>query len=318
MTARNGWRSWTKRMLSTARGAWAALWTSSCKQRTGSPVRRLRRSSRTMQVNGVSNSDRAPVVQQQDTPQPAGRGRCDPDPGAPLIRPKDIVLKPVPYLVGKDVFERHHYLHSISAGTLLLLGAFIGDRLLGAVQFSRGSTQAHRIVAGANARDGITLARLWLSDELPSNSESRVLAISLRLLHRFTTVKFIVTYADPDAGHPGHVYQASNWLYLGQSWGDDPIDIGDGRLWSARSLSNRYGTSALSYLRRVCPKAERVKRIGKHKYVYFIDPAWTNRLLVPVLPYPKEHEEEWEGYGDQGDTLVEAAASPVEPERDVP
>ncbi|MHB1006527.1 MAG: Mom family adenine methylcarbamoylation protein [Chloroflexota bacterium] len=232
---------------------------------------------------------RAPVVQQKDAPRPAERGRCDSDPGAPLdYSPKKMTLKPIPYQVARALLERGHYLHSISAGTVLLLGVFIGERLLGVAQFTCGSRQAHCIVEGAQARDCITLARLWLSDELPTNSESRVLAVSLRLLRKGTPVKFVVTYADPEAGHLGRIYQASNWLYLGQSWGDDPIDLGDGRLRPARTLSNRYGSSALPFLRQLHPQAQRVPVPGKHKYVFFVDPSWRARLRLPILPYPKE------------------------------
>ena len=31
-----------------------------------------------------------------------------------------------------------------------------------------------------------------------------------------------------------------------------------------------------------------VPQACKHRYVYFVDPAWRPRLRTPVLPYPKE------------------------------
>ena len=41
----------------------------------------------------------------------------------------------------------------------------------------------------------------WLSDWLPANSESKVLGVALGELRRHTSVKFLVSYADPAEGH---------------------------------------------------------------------------------------------------------------------
>lgn len=100
---------------------------------------------------------------------------ANPIPALHLIR-----VTPIDFSAAKRVLVRHHYLHSMPGGTQICLGALVEDRLLGVLTFGVGPTNAHRLVKGATPSDCVTLTRLWLSDELPKNSESRVLGIALR------------------------------------------------------------------------------------------------------------------------------------------
>ncbi len=99
------------------------------------------------------------------------------------------------------------------AGTKLALGAFLGDRLIGAVTFGVGPMSGHRLLRDPRPQDGITLTRFVLLPERPANSASRVLGIVLRMLRRQTDKKFVLTYADPEHGHHGGIYQASGFIY---------------------------------------------------------------------------------------------------------
>jgi len=60
------------------------------------------------------------------------------------------------------------------------------------------------------------LTRLALSEVCPKNSESRVIAVSIRILKKASpSLKGIITYADTAQGHTGIIYKASNFKYLG-------------------------------------------------------------------------------------------------------
>lgn len=115
-------------------------------------------------------------------------------------------VRPFPTLTAREMLVRYHYLHSLPGGTKLALGVFIGERLLGAVTLGVGPFLGYCLVEGAKPEDCITLTRLWLSDELPKNSESRVLGIILRGLSKNTGLKFVLSYTDPAAGHIGTIY----------------------------------------------------------------------------------------------------------------
>ncbi|MBI4337455.1 MAG: DNA methyltransferase [Chloroflexi bacterium] len=199
-------------------------------------------------------------------------------------------VRPIPFRVARDLLVRHHYLHSLPGGTRLAFGVFIGARLVGALTIGCGPSQAHCLVEGATRDDGATLTRLWLSDELPPNSESRVMGVVLRFLKRFTGVKFLVSYADPAQGHLGGIYQATGWLYTGLSEAMPLYDLGDGVARHSRSLAHAFGTHSVRHFAAHGIQVRLAPQAAKHRYIYFLDPTWRERLLVPVLPYPKNGE----------------------------
>ena len=161
---------------------------------------------------------------------------------------------------------------------------------MGALTVGCGPSQACRLVEGAVPSDCATLSRLWLSDELPPNSESRVIGIAIRALRRNTSLKFLLSYADPTQGHVGTIYQATNWLYTGVSQAMPLYDLGDGVARHSRSLAHAFGTHSLKHFRSRGVSVKTVKQSGKHRYVYFLDATWRKRLLAPVFPYPKAEE----------------------------
>jgi hypothetical protein len=130
---------------------------------------------------------------------------------------QSLQVRPIPLAVAKELIVWEHYLHSLPGGTQLAFGVFLEQRLLGALTLGAGPANAYALVAGAARSDCLTLTRLWLSDELPTYSESRVLGVVIQALRRNTPVKFLVTYSDPAQGHLGTIYQATNWLYTGRS-----------------------------------------------------------------------------------------------------
>ena len=195
---------------------------------------------------------------------------------------------PLPINIAKALLVREHYLHSLPGGTCLAFGTFICNRLLGALTFGVGPTNAHRLVEGATRQDCLTLTRLWLSDELPGNSESRTLGVAVRSLRKHTAVKFVISYADPSQGHVGTIYQASNWLYTGLSQATPLYDIGDGIVRHSRSLSHAYGSHSVKHFASHGVEVKKVPQVAKHRYVYFLDSSIRHRLNVPVLPCPKK------------------------------
>jgi hypothetical protein len=200
---------------------------------------------------------------------------------------KSIQVQPVPFTIAKSLLLHHHYLHSMPGGTWFTFGVFLNTRLLGVMTLGSGPFLAYQLVDGAKPDDCIVLSRLWLSDELPRNSESRALGIVLRALRRETQLKFVVAYSDPAAGHLGTIYQASNWLYCGLSTAMPSLDLGDGVPRHSRTIGQVFGSHSMKHLEANGVKAKLVPQEAKHRYVYLLDPAWRGRLMVSVLPYPK-------------------------------
>lgn len=170
----------------------------------------------------------------------------------------------------------------------MTFGVFVGNRMLGAITLGIGPYNAHCLVEGASANDCLTLTRLWISDDLPRNSESRILGILLRALKLGTSIKFILSYADPSQGHVGTIYQASGWLYTGLSCAMPLYQLGNGIARHSRSFSHAYGTHSMAHFARHGVPVKLIHQQAKCRYIYVLDPAWRPKVRVPVLPYPKK------------------------------
>ena len=221
------------------------------------------------------------VAEARPVCQRAGSG-ASPTPALQSLR-----VSPVPLKIAKKMIVQNHYLHSLPGGTQMAFGVFIGARLLGAITLGVGSFNASSLVENAEASDCLTLSRLWLSEELPKNSESRIIGAVLRSLRKNTGLKFLLSYADPAQGHLGTIYQATGWLYTGLSNAMPLYDLGDGKPRHSRSLAHAYGTHSVEHFRRHGVEVKLVPQAAKHRYIYFLDRDWRERLRVQVLPYPK-------------------------------
>lgn len=217
-----------------------------------------------------------------------------------------------PLVVGR------HYLRSMCAGVRLCFAVVHDGRVVGAIALNAGPKGAPRLVEGATTHDVLTLARLWLADELPRNSESHVLGIVVRTLRQHSTVKVLLSYADPSVApggvpHIGYVYQASNWIYTGTAEAQPLLDLGDGVPRHSRSVASAAGTHSVEHFRRQGLEVRLVPTVPKHRYMMLVDRRWRSRLRVPILPYPKTGGE---ARGDRRGPAGPAAAGAVLTERD--
>ena len=230
----------------------------------------------------------ARVVQQQDaTNQVETAVQLRP----PRSNIKALRVEPVLPRVVQDIVTQRHYLHSMPAATRKCFGVYCEKALVGAVVFTSGARQGHNLLAAIKPQEMATLARLWLVDDLPKNAESRVIGFVLRYIRQHTDWKLLLSYADPNAGHVGTIYQATGWLYLGQQEPSSYLDLGDGKLLHPRTVYERYGSNAVGHLRRTGINATRRTVAAKHRYAYVLHPAWRWRLRGMARPYPTKTPE---------------------------
>jgi hypothetical protein len=198
---------------------------------------------------------------------------------------RELEVKPVTATVARRVCEARHYLHTYPGGAVLNFGVFVGNLMLGVAVLGVGPTNLHRLIKDAKNHEVVCLARLWLDDRLGRNSESRALGVILRMLKRGqTTVRAVVAYSDPLAGHTGTIYRASGFFYLGESRGMPLYKFPDGSVHHSRSLSHSYGTHSRKHFASFGVEVELVRQSPKHTYVALIDQSWQARLTRPVIP----------------------------------
>lgn len=183
------------------------------------------------------------------------------------VRPCDLVLV-------KDFIERLHYSHSVNG--IKVSHCFRmsdGEQVIGAAIFGQMSTTAWKRF-GPKEREVLELRRLVCVDEAPRNSESYFIGAMLRWLKRNTVVKVVVSYADPNYGHRGTIYKASNFRYVGVSQKDYAFrDKETGKVHHSRALRTKYNGDFKPFVKVLRARheqglLEKVELLPKHCFTY--------------------------------------------------
>lgn len=99
-------------------------------------------------------------------------------------RAKDIILKVIPAKIANDFVKRWHYSGKVVNNSQLHFGAFLNNVLHGVLSFgpSLDKRKIVGLVEGTLWNEFIELNRMAFDDVLPRNSESRCIAIAMKLL----------------------------------------------------------------------------------------------------------------------------------------
>lgn len=109
--------------------------------------------------------------------------------------------------------EKHHYMHRKPPISYAFYVA-VEREIKGVITFGIPGSHHMLLSACEDTRAVLELNRLWVSDDMPRNTESTFVSYALRKL----PAKIILSYADTAAGHSGIVYRACNFFYAG--WTD--------------------------------------------------------------------------------------------------
>ena len=171
-------------------------------------------------------------------------------------------------------------------------GAFKGVLLFGP-PIAREMRKIHPSLDHANVGELLRVA--LVGHEQPI---TKMLKSALALLRSdWPELQLLVSYADPNAGHVGYLYQAASWVYLGQNARTEWIWVNGQRI-HPRTVVNLYGTQSMSWLREnVDPDAYKVFSEPKYKYALGLTRQMRRFLSTMALPYPKR--------GDEHDPIVD-------------
>jgi len=174
---------------------------------------------------------------------------------------------------------RWHYSKAMPKSKLAKIGVWEDGKFIGVVLYGVGATNALVKRYGLKDTEGCELVRVALAKH--RTPVSRIVAVSLRILHRdMPGVRLVVSFADPDEGHHGGIYQAGGWVYSGMSQASDEY-IYKGKRWQGRAFRNKYKGMERH------PDVEVVKGSSKHRYLMPLDDEMRKRIAPLSLPYPK-------------------------------
>lgn len=204
------------------------------------------------------------------------------------VKVRDMHVAPASTRDVQEFARRYHY--TATGGNMSWRwGLYHGVTLMGVVAYNLPTRETCESVFGPDHFDKVWhMGRLALADSAPRNSESRLIAGSLKAIQRdYRNVWGVLTYAATDVGHIGYVYQATNALYTG-SGGDSHYYVdakGDRR-------STYLGGKGVSDTRAREMGWTRHEGGVKHRYLYVLGSKTQRRermalLRLPTLPYPK-------------------------------
>jgi hypothetical protein len=196
----------------------------------------------------------------------------------------------------KYAVEKWHYSGCVPNQKTVKVGVWEGGKFVGAVLFGTGANCQMFKPYGLSDTQGCELVRVALSPahEAPV---SRVVAVALRLLPKVCPkVRLVVSFADPEQGHHGGIYQAGGWVYAGSTLAADEYMV-NGRRMHGRALrmtrtTHRFGhlktENVLEWARKVIdPAAHRVAGSSKYRYLMPLDPDMRAKVAPLAKPYPK-------------------------------
>lgn len=194
------------------------------------------------------------------------------------LRRGEMTVSPCSRSEISDFIENHHYSGSINGVQdnycfkLERNGELVGAMLYG----SLGMANAWKKY-GEKPEDVIELRRLCLIDDTPSNSESFFIGKTLRWLQLNTSIKTVVSYADPNYGHAGTIYKATNFEHIGMT-SRGKVIWWNGKKYHDKAIRTKYNGKLKPFAQRLRdalasgeafyadqePKHIYVKKLRKH------------------------------------------------------
>lgn len=182
----------------------------------------------------------------------------------------------------KWAVEHWHYSRSMPVSKRVNIGVWESDKFVGALVFAWGANPNLCKPFGLKMVEVAELVRVALFSH--SSPVSRIITLATKMLKKQSPgVRLIVSFADPYHNHLGIIYQASNWVYTGET--SPKFDyLLNGQVLQRRSYTGvNFGRSKMA----IPPKARRIQMPPKYRYLYPLDRAMRKQIESLSKPYPK-------------------------------
>ena len=184
------------------------------------------------------------------------------------LRKEEWEVREAPLAVAQEMVRRLHYAKGGSNTAVAVHGLYRkGDDRCYGVAWWLPPTRVAAESVHPDWKRVISLTRLVLEPEVPTNGATFLLGRSVRMLRRTGRYSALVTYADESQGHTGAIYRASNWDYMGRTGPYPRWVASDGRQVAPKATRNRTKAEmeALGHVK--------VGSFHKHKFVLRLESA---------------------------------------------
>jgi hypothetical protein len=223
-------------------------------------------------------------------------------------RAKEIIVKVIPSKLANEFVKKHHYSSKVVNNSSLHFGCFLDNQLHGVLSY--GSPLDKRkvlpLVQPSLWNEMLELNRMAFDEYLPKYSESRCIAISIRLIKKNAPhIKWILSFSDGTQSGDGTIYRASGFVLTGLNKNTQIWEAPTGEQFSRMSLTDGRSKQQQQQARNVI---SRTTTKGKHildnggasmkayiqngwkpksgfqlRYIYLIDKSC--KITVPILPF---------------------------------
>jgi hypothetical protein len=213
-------------------------------------------------------------------------------------RAKEILVKVIPSKVANEFVKLNHYSGKVVPNSTLHFGCFLDDKMHGVMSYgpSINKKGTIKLITNTGWNEYIELNRMAFDEYLPKYSESRCIAISIKLIKKNAPqIKWIISFADGTQCGDGAIYRASGFNLVGITKSEQVFNFNGqiihGKILWDKNLVNDWTISDDS-INKLRLKGHKIERLNgfQFKYIYFIDKQKISNLTVPILPFSKIDE----------------------------
>lgn len=210
-----------------------------------------------------------------------------------------MLIKQITKKEAQRFFSKFEHLGNCGLG-VWHFGAFSGDQLVSVVSFGPTSFNPRRSHLASIAKNYdikiIQLTRGGTRFDAKKNTASKALSLFFKEIKARFGNTIVVAYSDTKWNEIGTIYQASNFLYLGQTNPKGQANyVINGRTLSGWTVRKKYHTRSMPKILSIDKDAKRVLLTPKHFYLYINTSKRIKRRVLKELqpsiePYPKRND----------------------------
>jgi hypothetical protein len=164
-------------------------------------------------------------------------------------RAKEIIVKVIPSKVAIPFVKIHHYSGRVVNTSTLHFGCFLDDKLHGVMSFGSPMIKKNMLgmVEGTGWNEMLELNRMAFDEHLPKYSESRCMAIAIRLIKKNAPqIKWVLSFSDGCQSGDGTIYRASGFYLTQIKVNSSLYRLQDGRVVNNLNMTGKYMLSDLA------------------------------------------------------------------------
>ena len=199
-------------------------------------------------------------------------------------RAKEIIVKVIPSNIANEFVKKHHYSGKVVNMSTLHFGCFLDDKLHGVMSYGPPMDKRNvlKLVDSGKQTNNqkwnemIELNRMAFDAYLPKYSESRCIAISIKLIKKNAPqIKWILSFADGTQCGDGTIYRASGFNLVN-------VKINKS-MW--QNVETGEKMQDMQFYHTMTKKDDKWKNIEGNMltYIYLIDKSC--KITVPILPF---------------------------------